>query len=95
MLEEVKENGKEIEDWVSDSLEETREVFEFADGTHAKWVSPNELGLLITFEIDDVIDLLSAWDDAHAGSFEAASEVMHQTKRIIMMLERSIGIADL
>lgn len=93
-LEWFEAEGQEIEEWISDSLEQSREVFEFADGTHAKWVSANELGLLITIDIDDVIDLLAAWDDAHAGSYEAAEHVMNQTKRIIMMLERAIGISD-
>ena len=88
------QNGEEIEEWVSDSLKNSRHSFEFQDGTHAKWVNGTELGLLIRTDIDDIISLLAAWDDANAGSYEATEHVMNKVSQIIHMLEASVGLSD-
>lgn len=87
-------NGEEIEDWVTNSLKNSRETFEFQDGTHAKWVNKRELGLLLKIDIDEIIDLLAAWDDANAGSFEAVEHVMGKVTQIIRMLEASVGLDE-
>jgi hypothetical protein len=88
-------HGEEIEDWVSNEMKETRENFDFQDGSHAKWVDEQNLGLLMTFSSDDIVDLLSAWDDAHEGSFDAASFVMAKAAKVFSMLAAAARLMDL
>lgn len=81
------DQGDEINQWIADSLEETRETFDFHDGTHIKWVNDNNLGFLITLNRDEVASLLDAWDQAHDGNIIAAEWVMDRCAALFGMLE--------
>lgn len=83
----IDEHGREIQEWISDEMEQTREIFDFKDGTHIKWVDGENLGFLITLSAEEVADLLSAWEDAHLGSEVASDWLIGRCAKAFAMLE--------
>ena len=66
--------GDEVEAWVATEFRKSSGQFEYADGTHAKWVDGGNLGLLLALPIDELVKILSAWEEAHEEHNEFAAE---------------------
>ena len=66
--------GDEVEEWVATELRKSSGLFESTDGTHAKWVNGGQLGLLMVLPVDELVKVLSAWDEAHEEHNEFAAE---------------------
>lgn len=78
----------EAEQWVWSEIERTRPVFDYQDGTHAKWIDRANLGVLVTFELDELAKLLLAWDEANEDQNEFAADfVMGWVGALMRMLE--------
>ena len=60
----IEDEGRAIEKEISEELQETANIFDVEDGTHAKWTSDRILGLLLVFDEDEAEFLLAAF---HAG----------------------------
>ena len=79
--------GDEVEAWVATELRKSSGQFEYADGTHAKWVDGGNLGLLLTFQLDELVKVLSAWEEAHEEHNEFAAEwIMGWIGNVMTML---------
>lgn len=78
----------EVEQWVWSEIERTRPVFDYQDGTHAKWVDGTNLGVLVTFELDELAKLLLAWEEANEEHNEFAADfIMGWVGALMRMLE--------
>ena len=60
----IEDQGESIEKEIYEELQETANIFDVEDGTHAKWTSDRILGLLLVFNEDEAEFLLAAF---HAG----------------------------
>ena len=79
--------GDEVEAWVATEFRKSSGQFEYADGTHAKWVDGGNLGLLLTFQLDELVKVLSAWEEAHEEHNEFAAEwIMGWIANLMTML---------
>jgi hypothetical protein len=90
----MEEQGRAIQGWIADELEQTREIFDYQDGTHIKWVAPDRLGFLITLSTAEVDDLLMAWEDAHKGDESASHWLIARCAKAFAMLEAAVDLMD-
>jgi len=60
----IEDQGESIEKEIYEELQETANIFDVEDGTHAKWTNDRVLGLLLVFNEDEAEFLLAAF---HAG----------------------------
>lgn len=88
------EHGNGIQQWVLSEMEQTREIFDFKDGTHIKWVDGDNIGFLITLSAEEVCDMLTAWEDAHLGSPQASDWLLARCAKAFAMLEVAMGFDE-
>jgi|TARA_R100000900_G_scaffold78734_1_gene62035 hypothetical protein len=60
----IESEGRAIEKEIYEELQETANIFDVEDGTHAKWTSDRVLGLLLVLDEEEAEFLLAAF---HAG----------------------------
>ena len=58
------DQGESIEKEIYEELQETANIFDVEDGTHAKWTTDRVLGLLLVLDEEEAEFLLAAF---HAG----------------------------
>ena len=54
----IEDQGESIEKEIYEELQETANIFDVEDGTHAKWTNDRVLGLLLVFNEDEAEFLL-------------------------------------
>ena len=60
----IESEGRAIEKEIYEELQETANIFDVEDGTHAKWTTDRVLGLLLVLDEEEAEFLLAAF---HAG----------------------------
>ena len=60
----IEDQGESIEKEIYEELQETANIFDVEDGTHAKWTTDRVLGLLLVLDEEEAEFLLAAF---HAG----------------------------
>lgn len=70
------EEGLAIEDEIHQTLLASKGLLDIDDGTHAQWVN-GTLGVLLTFDIEEVDSILNAWEEAEDGNLVALATLMH------------------
>jgi len=69
------EQGLEIEDEIEQTLLSSKGLLDMDDGTHAQWIN-GTLGVLLTFDLDEVDHLLDAWEEAEDGNMIALATLL-------------------
>ena len=68
----IEDEGRAIEKEIYEELQETANIFDVEDGTHAKWTSDRILGLLLVFDEDEAEFLLAAFHASIEGVDDAS-----------------------
>tara|TARA_B100001142_G_scaffold305816_1_gene335132 strand:- start:1 stop:312 length:312 start_codon:yes stop_codon:yes gene_type:complete len=73
-----KDEGVEVEQEIEDEITKTLPMFDSADGTHSKWVTPfpgasESLGVLLMLSEDECADLMCAWEEAQEGDMTSGA----------------------
>jgi hypothetical protein len=69
------EQGLDIEDEIEQTLLSSKGLLDMDDGTHAQWIN-GTLGVLLTFDLEEVEQLLDAWDQAEDGNMIALATLL-------------------
>ena len=84
------QQGEDIEEYISDELNKSRETFSFQDGSHAKWIDSKQVGILLTFSVDELAKVLAAWDEAYENHNDFAADfIMQWVSPVMNLLERT------
>ena len=78
--------GLALEDEIQASMLATKGLLDIDDGTHAQWVD-GKLGVLLTFELEEINSILNAWDEAEDGNMIALATLMHWLRGFSTFLE--------
>ena len=87
------EEGLAIEDEIHQTLLASKGLLDMDDGTHAQWLS-GTLGVLLTFDLEEVNSLLNAWDEAQDGNVVSLAVVLHWVQGFTTFLDACISNLD-
>jgi hypothetical protein len=82
--------GLDIEDEIHQTLLASKGLLDMDDGTHAQWVG-GTLGVLLTFDFEEVDSILNAWDEAQDGNLIALSTLIHWLQGFTVFLQACTG----
>ena len=83
----------DIEDEIHQTLLASKGLLDMDDGTHAQWLS-GTLGVLLTFDLEEVNSLLNAWDEAQDGNVVSLAVVLHWVQGFTTFLDACISNLD-
>jgi hypothetical protein len=76
------ETGSDLDKEIKSTMSANAHLLDIEDGSHATWFH-GQLGVLIVFGEDDVINLMETWDDAADGSLMAVAAMLEWLKHFV------------
>ena len=86
----IEDEGRAIEKEIYEELQETANIFDVEDGTHAKWTSDRILGLLLVFDEDEAEFLLAAFNAGFEGVYDASYDWAAWSKSLMGIIRQSL-----